>query len=319
MFIVVLIGSLVGMSLAEAQELTVALGGKWHGHYGTAPCPVCQSERRKDQTALTLGDGHSGLLLNCKKSACSFSDVLRAMGVAGKRREGDRPFAKVDQASEGAKTSGYAEKLWQESLPTQATAAEVYLGHSRKIGCKLPASLRFNRFTWHGPSRQNLPALIARIEGGTGFAVSRTYLRSDGSGKADLPKDLQKMMLGGAKGGHVALQTGSGSLVVAEGIETALSLPCLFDLGPATIWAALTAVNLRTVQLPAASGHLLIATDGDEAGQRSGEALAARAARLGWTVEFLTAPAGKDWNDVLLEQVALRDGVAFFETTGTGG
>ena len=305
--------------MAEAQELTVALGGKWHGHYGTAPCPVCQSERRKDQTALTLRDGHSSLLLNCKKSACSFSDILRAMGVAGKRREGDRPFAKVDQASEDVKKSGYAEKLWQESLPTQGTSAEVYLRRSRKIGCKLPASLRFNRFTRHGPSRQNLPALIARIEGGTGFAVSRTYLRSDGSGKADLPKDQQKMMLGGAKGGHVTLQVGSGSLVVAEGIETALSLPCLFELGPATIWAALTAANLRNVQLPAASGHLVIATDGDETGQRSGEELATRAARFGWTVEFLTAPAGKDWNDVLFERVASRDGGSFLENAKTGG
>jgi hypothetical protein len=305
--------------MAEAQGFTVALGGKWHGQYGTAPCPVCQSERRKDQTALTLRDGHKGLLLNCKRSACGFSDILRAMGVAGKRREGDRPFAKVDRASEDAKTSVYAEKLWQESLPTQGTSAEVYLRRSRKIGCKLPASLRFNRFTRHGPSRQNLPALIARIEGGTDFSVSRTYLRSDGSGKADLPNYQQKMMLGGAKGGHVTLQTGSGSLVVAEGIETALSLPCLLDLGSATIWAALTAANLRTVELPVVSDHLSIATDGDEAGQRSGEAVAARAARLGWTVEFLTAPAGKDWNDVLLERVATRDGGSFLENAKTGG
>ncbi len=305
--------------MAEAQELTVALGGKWHGQYGTAPCPVCQSERRKDQSALTVSDGHRGLLLNCKKSACSFTQVLRAAGVAAKRRDGDQPFAKVDRVAEDARTSGYAEKLWKESLPTKGTSAEVYLRNSRAIRCKLPASLRFNRSTWLGPSRQTLPALIARIEGGTGFAVSRTYLRPDGSGKADLPKDQQKMMLGGAKGGHVTLQVGSGSLVIAEGIETALSLPCLLDLGPATIWAALTAANLRTVQLPAASGHLVIATDGDDAGQRSGEELATRAALFGWTVEFLTAPAGKDWNDVLFERVASHDGGSFLENAKKGG
>ena len=69
--------------MTDARSLTMALGGRWHGRYGTAPCPVCQPERRKDQNALTLADGRDGrLLASCKKSACAFSDIIRAAGIA---------------------------------------------------------------------------------------------------------------------------------------------------------------------------------------------------------------------------------------------
>lgn len=293
--------------MSEAQDITAALGGCWYGSFGTAACPVCQPERRRDQTALTLKDGHRGLVLHCKKSECSFTEVLRAAGVAGKRRREDESPRSSARAGNSATTSGYAEKLWQESAPIGGTPAEVYLREVRKIEGTVPATLRYNPRTWHGPTRRNLPALIARIEGCAGFAVQRTYLRPDGSGKADLPE--QKMMLGKAAGGHVSLQSGPDALVIAEGIETALSLPSLFDIGSATLWAALTAANLRAFSLPAVPGHLVVATDGDEAGRRAGDALLTRAVRLGWSVEMKPAPDGRDWNDVLIEQAGERHGV----------
>lgn len=43
--------------MTGARELTLALGGHWHGRYGAAPCPVCQPDRRRDQNALTLDPG----------------------------------------------------------------------------------------------------------------------------------------------------------------------------------------------------------------------------------------------------------------------
>jgi hypothetical protein len=46
--------------MTDARDLTQALGGKWHGGYGAAPCPVCQPERRKGQNGLTLADGNNG-------------------------------------------------------------------------------------------------------------------------------------------------------------------------------------------------------------------------------------------------------------------
>ncbi len=41
----------------DAQTLTIALHGRWHGRYGAAPCSACQPEGRRDQDALTLSDG----------------------------------------------------------------------------------------------------------------------------------------------------------------------------------------------------------------------------------------------------------------------
>ena len=67
--------------MTDARTLTARLRGHWHGRYGAAPCPVCQPERRRDQNALTLTDGRAGLLAHCKKSHCTFADILAAASV----------------------------------------------------------------------------------------------------------------------------------------------------------------------------------------------------------------------------------------------
>jgi len=68
--------------MTDARTLTFDLRGKWYGRFGSAPCPVCQSEGRKGQDALTLADGDKGLLLNCKRLGCTFRDILTAAGIA---------------------------------------------------------------------------------------------------------------------------------------------------------------------------------------------------------------------------------------------
>ena len=87
--------------------------------------------------------------------------------------------------------------------------------------------------------------------------------------------------------------------MVAEGIETALSLASGLLRRPATVWAALSTSGLIGLHLPPLPGRLTIATDGDARGRSAGHALADRATALGWTVGLLPAPDGRDWNDVL--------------------
>lgn len=88
--------------------------------------------------------------------------------------------------------------------------------------------------------------------------------------------------------------------MVAEGIETALSLASGLLDGPSTIWAALSAPGLRALSLPPQPGEIIIAQDNDPAGIAAGQVLAGRAYALGWKVATLTPPDGfKDWNDVL--------------------
>ena len=287
--------------MTGARDLTRALGGRWHGRYGTAPCPVCQPERRRGQNALTLADGGGGrLLAHCKRAGCAFSDILAALGIgAGDHRPPDpaRLARRESEArAEAAKRGRQAARCWQEARPIAGTPAERYL-RGRAIACPLPPVLRFHPEAWHGPTATKHPALVALVEGGGGFAVHRTYLRPDGSGKAALDPD--RAMLGAVAGGAVRLAEAPGGLAVAEGIETALSLACGLLRAPASIWAALSTSGLRGLRLPPEAGRLTIAQDGDAGGRAAAHVLAERAHAAGWAVSLLPAPEGRDWNDIL--------------------
>ena len=287
--------------MTDARSLTTALGGRWHGRYGTAPCPVCQPEARKDQNALTLSDGSEGrLLAHCKRADCAFRDILAAAGATPGDYTAPDPATKArheaKRRAEAEKKARQAHRLWCEARPIAGTVAETYL-RGRGITCPLPDTLRFCPECWHGPTATRLPAMVALVDGAEGFAVHRTYLHADGSGKA--PLDPAKLMLGATAGGAVRLSGGADSLAVAEGIETALSLLCGLLRRPATVWAALSAPGIAGLHLPPQPGRVTIAPDGDPAGRKAAHALAGRAHALGWAVSLLPAPDGRDWNDVL--------------------
>lgn len=287
--------------MTDARELTLALGGRWHGRYGAAPCPVCQPDRRRDQNALTLSDGQAGLLLHCKRTACDFCDILAAAGViAGDYRVPDPVDAakrNAEAAAQAAWLADAARLVWRESQPIDGTPAEAYL-RGRGITCPLPDRLRFHPRCWHAPSASRRPAMVALVEGSASFAVHRTFLRPDGSGKAGLAGG-DKMMLGATSGGAVRLSGGAVRLVIAEGIESALSLLCGLLAGPANVWAALSTSGMRALRLPEQAGQLVIAGDGDLPGREAGAALADRAYALGWQVSLIDPGAGVDFNDIL--------------------
>lgn len=292
--------------MTDARDLTQALGGRWHGRYGAAPCPICQPERKRTQNALTLADGRNGrLVLDCKKSACAFLDILAAAGL----HSGDYspPDAAIlaqrerEAKAEAVKRAEQAKRLWLEAQPIGGTAAEAYL-RGRGITCPLPPTLRFHAACWHGPTAKRYPAMVAAVQGVGMAAVHRTYLRADGSGKAAIEPD--KLMLGATAGGAVRLADGPSRLVIAEGIESALSLLCGLLNGPAMVWAGLSTAGLRGLRLPAQAGRLTIATDGDGPGREAGHALADRAHGLGWQVSILDPGTGRDFNDILQERAA---------------
>ena len=292
--------------MIDANELTQTLGGRWYRRYGTAPCPVCQPDGRKGQTALTIADGRNGrLVLDCKKSACGFLDILAAAGL----RSGD--YTPPDAATlaqrereakaEAEKRAAQAKRLWLEAQPIAGTLAETYL-RARGITCPLPPTLRFHPDAWHGATAKRYPAMVAAVQGLVWPAVHRTWLRPDGLGKADvLPA---KAMLGGTAGGAVRLAGGPSRLVVGEGIESTLSLACGLLDGPATLWAALSTSGLRGLRLPTQPRRLTIACDGDTAGREAAHALAERANGLGWQVGIMDPGNDADFNDILEERGA---------------
>lgn len=284
----------------DAQALTLKLAGTWHRRYGLALCPA-HGDRRP---SLTLADAPDGrLLLNCK-AGCSFAAVLGALrdrSLLDPQYAPQPPSAeeiarrRAEDEAEAMKRERQAMACWNEAIPIQGTIAETYL-RGRGITCDLPETLRFHPACWHA-SAQRLPGMVALIEGLPRLAVHRTYLRPDGVAKADV--EPSKAMLGITAGGAVRIADGQEQLVVAEGIETALSLCSGLLARPATIWVALSASGMASLRLPDRAHRLTIASDGDKAGHEAAHKLATRAAALGWTVNLLPAPQGWDWNDIL--------------------
>lgn len=287
--------------MTDARTLTLALGGQWYGRYGLAFCPAHVNRRTP---ALSLSTGTDGRFLAHCHAGCTFAEIVGAMLGRGILRGGGDHAAsgpaalarrQAEDMAAAEKRARQAERLWRESLNIAGTLAEAYL-RGRGITCPLPDALRFHPECWH-PAARRFPAMVAFVDGADGFAVHRTYLAPDGAGKAAV--DPAKAMLGGVAGGAVRLTEGPGRLVVAEGIETALSLASGLLRGPATIWAALSTSGMAGLRLPDLPGRLTIAPDGDAAGREAAHALAERAHALGWIVSLLPAPDGRDWNDVL--------------------
>ena len=292
--------------MMTAQTLSLQLGGRWYGHYGAAPCPVCQPERSKSQNALTISNGASCLLAHCKKTHCNFREIAVAAGIVHGTLKApnaaDIEQRKAQTRAHAARRSLQAQLLWSEAAPAAGTLAEKYL-RKRGITCDLPDTLRFQPNCWH-PTARRLPAMLALIEGGEGFAIHRTYLQHDGMAKSQVTPT--KAMLGAVSGGSVRLTATRGPLIVAEGIETALSLPCGLIDGPHTVWAALSTSGMRGLRLPETISELMIASDGDAEGRKAAHTLAVKADSLGWKVSTLNAPEGQDWNDVLNEKGVVK-------------
>lgn len=107
------------------------------------------------------------------------------------------------------------------------------------------------------------------------------------------------MALGPTGGGAVQLAPPGERLALAEGIETALSVQQATEL---PTWAVLGGANLASVVLPALplAAEVIVAADGDAAGQRYAYTAAERWARQGRRVRVAVPPAGADFNDLLL-------------------
>jgi putative DNA primase/helicase len=121
-----------------------------------------------------------------------------------------------------------------------------------------------------------------------------TLLNAGGGGKAEVstPRRVIGRMLGCA----VRLTKPTDTLIVAEGVETALSVQLAFAR-PA--WALLSAVNLARFEPPAHVSRLVIGADHDGAGIEAARTLRAR---LGASIACVIAPppgVHKDWNEWL--------------------
>ncbi len=292
--------------MTDAHTICDALAGRWHGSYGLTYCPNHENIRTP---ALSVKDGDDGKLLVHCFAGCNGTDVLaalRARGLlAGRSDWKPDPRAierrKTEEDAERRRRIDQARRCWAEAGPISGTLAERYL-RARGITCDLPPTLRFHAKCWHGPTASKVPAMVAAVViDRVLVGVHRTYLAEPG---AKAFGNESRMMLGRCAGGATRLSGGAGALLVAEGIETALSLlSALPDASP-RVWAALSTSGMAGLILPRDIGELVIAPDGDAAGRAAANKLADRACAAGWRVRIMRCPDGSDWNDIVSEVAA---------------
>ena len=210
----------------NALAICKALGGRWNGSYGLAFCPVHENTKTP---ALSVKNGHDGKLLVHCFAGCDGADVLAALRARDllegrsdwKPDPQEMERRKADDEAERRRRIELARRCWSEAGPIAGTLAERYL-RARGITCPLPPTLRFHPNCWHGPTATKVPAMAAAVVIDRMLVgVHRTYLAEPG---VKAFGNGAKMMLGRCAGGAVRLSDGLGTLLVAEGIETGLSL-----------------------------------------------------------------------------------------------
>lgn len=186
-----------------------------------------------------------------------------------------------------------AQRIWSESRSIEGSPAEHYL-RGRAIPRVLPGALRFHPAMTSLEDKERRPALIGAITDETGdiTGVHVTLLSAHGAAKASVP--TPRRVIGAMMGAAVRLDDPDETLIVAEGVETALSAQAALE-GPA--WALMSAMNLARFDLPATLSRLVIAADNDEAGIAAAATLKSRCNII---CEIVMPPDGmNDWNDWL--------------------
>jgi putative DNA primase/helicase len=197
---------------------------------------------------------------------------------------------------EAKSTLPFARAIWGEAVPAERTLVERYLV-SRGLTLPRSAPLRFHPACRRAEER--LPAMVALMTDpvtAEPVGVHRTFLRSDGSGKAD---GQAKMMLGGSGVIRLSADTEvTTGLGLAEGIETALAI---LQTGWSPVWAAGNAGAISAFPVLPGIEALTIFADHDAngVGTRAARACAERWVAAGREVVVRTPPAGLDWNDVV--------------------
>lgn len=197
-----------------------------------------------------------------------------------------------------------ARRLLARTVPILGTPAERYL---EGRGLVLPRSylfdpqaLRFAPDVYHWPTQQRLPCMVAPIVGITSNELQGlhlTFIRPDGSGKADVEK--ARLYHGPKAGGCVKLMGDpevTMGLAIGEGIETSLTA---LVAGYAA-WACLDAGNLAAFPILPGIEALTVLADHDPAGLAAAQKVAARWREAGREVRVIAPDVpGRDWNDEL--------------------
>lgn len=200
-------------------------------------------------------------------------------------------------ADDGRDKVRQAREIVAATLAIAGTPAERYL-RCRAITISLPDCLRYAVLR-HPDTRHQHPCLVAAVVDihGEVTGAHRIFLNDEGTGK--LAGYKAKLSKGKIAGSAIRLAPVARSLIVAEGIEDALSL--MEVLGHAC-WAAGGAGMLHRMQFPAGVRSVAIGGDSDDAGRAAARKAAETFAHRGIEARtFFPLSDAKDFNAELME------------------
>lgn len=193
-----------------------------------------------------------------------------------------------------------AKTIWREAIAAAGTPVQCYL-RSRGLELQPGAPLRFHPACPRGGER--LPAMVTLMTHpatNEPAGLHRTFLKPDGSGKADVTP--VKMMLGNAGVMRLTRDEDIGiGLGICEGIENGLAI--LQRVGWAPVWACGSAGAIAKFPVLSGIEALSIFADADDkgAGLAAAHGCAERWAQDGCEVTIHRPPSGTDWLDAMTE------------------
>lgn len=298
-----------------------AAKGKWKGILLTlgipaevlvpkhGPCPLCggkdrfrwdNKEGQGTYICNSCGAG-DGMKLAMGFTARPFAEVAKEIDamLGNIKPDGDKPKADL---SEAQRLSALREVASQTVKIQRGDLADLYLTSRGLKEHTYFKTLRFAPKLRDGEG-QVRPCMVATVQGadGTNVTLHRTFLKPDGSGKAEMacPRKLMPGPLPKGSAVRTSDYTG-GPLGIAEGIETALSAIVLYSM---PVWAAINAHGLANWTPPEGCTEVAIFGDNDPkfAGQAAAYQLASRLASTGIEVTVhIPRQSGWDWNNELM-------------------
>jgi putative DNA primase/helicase len=249
------------------------------------PCPICggtdrfrfdDTEGRGTWICNQCGAG-DGMALAQKYTGKGFPEVAAMIdGMVGNIKfEAARAERTADE------TRDLLRDTWRATVPVQpGDLAHRYLASRGVEEMLYPAALRFAARLRDGEGgvRPCMVAMVGVAGQDKPVSMHRTFLKPDGSGKAEMAAP-RKLMPGTLPDGACVMLSdySGGPLVIAEGIETAMSASALYDM---PVWAALNAPMLRKWTPPDGCDEVAIFGDNDAnfAGQAAAYGLPPEAA-----------------------------------------
>lgn len=250
----------------------------------------------------SVSDSAGRVLVRCHAGCTQDAviDALRRRGLwsgqpddSGAIDHAERDRRQAEERQEIERRIADARRIWSEAKPIQGTPAATYLRH-RGITIEPPPTLRFAMLP-HFASGTTLPAMVGAVQDVDRHvtAIHRTFLRSDGNGKAAI--ETPKMALGPIGAGALRLGPARAVLAIAEGIETGLSVAEIYRL---PVWVALGS-RIAEIELPDHVRRVVIFGDNGAMGHLAAERAAERFIDQGRAVDIEYPPADLgDFNDL---------------------